>query len=927
MDFHSKEQLREYIHSIHDFIRNSGAGYGMTALKIFNVFYSLKLLDGNAKSFGLSDICDWKEIRKYINEPGFHEKIYDAINELRHYALNEKPVQNPLSIVIRDIYDEVSELFEDKKIKDLEKLHKKLCKELDNSRIKNNKGSLDIIYFIYHQIPDDLDRNFCVNLFNKVDKLPIGNNDTDNKSKSISFDLKGKIYEYFIGRDSTAISELGAYFTDRHITNFCMELVNPEYKDGIVSSMIDPFAGSGGFTLQYVDYIKNKYKPDWSLNNNFMNIHHYDMSEDVVKIAGVEFYSLTGHFPKKNDNFRRTNTFKEEFTNQYKYIFANPPYGGDKGSKTPDMKKRDLIIEHNKIVMDDIIKNIAKQIDITNDKELSRFTKEFEKESTFKDKLLKGDKTTKGLLEKYSEKSNSDLMIIVEKQMKPFCAKNKIDYDLNKEELYNYNLLKIQNLSLKKKNEDEVKEGLKQKVNYDTCSDFIKDYADKIIKYNANFEYIETRKALIDEIVCKLKTEKDEDKIEKLNADKDFLENEIKVGLTKQYDDVTGFNDKEACSLILLMALLEKDGTCCGVLKEGVFFDGKYSKLRCFLINNFNVTDIVSVDAKSFENTTTKTSIIVFKNNGKTKKINFHELDVKKNNNDVFEYIKDVGHDITQLKDEIKEDSEDSDGNISKGVQAKFICSATYKQLSEVKITYNKSNKPNFDLDYSLNYKNYKDYKVECPEGYELKKLEDLFEINPKSQLINNNFINYVEISDIFNNQILQSTKIDIQNIPQGAKKHPIVNDILICSVRPNKNKIVYMNNQNYDKNLIISSAIYILRCKTEILNKEMLSKFVYNYIINNLNEYFKERGDGSSYPRISPNIINEIEIPFPIDIHTLKQEPDKEENEEESDIIEYKGIDYIVIDEIMYPYNQEDGSKGEAFGTFKDGKVKKYKK
>ena len=120
MEFHSKEQLKEYIHSIHDFIRNSGAGYGMTALKIFNVFYSLKLLDGNAKSFGLSDICDWKEIRKYINELGFHQKIYDAINELRHYALNEKPVQNPLSIVIRDIYDEVSELFEDKKIKDLE---------------------------------------------------------------------------------------------------------------------------------------------------------------------------------------------------------------------------------------------------------------------------------------------------------------------------------------------------------------------------------------------------------------------------------------------------------------------------------------------------------------------------------------------------------------------------------------------------------------------------------------------------------------------------------------------------------------------------------------------------------------------------------------------------------------------------------------
>ena len=35
-------------------------------------------------------------------------------------------------------------------------------------------------------------------------------------------------------------------------------------------------------------------------------------------------------------------------------------------------------------------------------------------------------------------------------------------------------------------------------------------------------------------------------------------------------------NDKEACSFILLMDALKENGTCVGVLKEGVFFDGKY---------------------------------------------------------------------------------------------------------------------------------------------------------------------------------------------------------------------------------------------------------------------------------------------------------------------------------------------------------------
>ena len=60
---HSREQLKDYIHSIHDLIRNSGSGYGMTALKIFNIFYSLKLLENKSIYFGFQN-CEWSELRK-----------------------------------------------------------------------------------------------------------------------------------------------------------------------------------------------------------------------------------------------------------------------------------------------------------------------------------------------------------------------------------------------------------------------------------------------------------------------------------------------------------------------------------------------------------------------------------------------------------------------------------------------------------------------------------------------------------------------------------------------------------------------------------------------------------------------------------------------------------------------------------------------
>ena len=113
------------------------------------------------------------------------------------------------------------------------------------------------------------------------------------------------MYEYFIGRDESAISELGAFFTDRPIPKLVFDklyrvdrLINSVNDE--VPTFIDPFGGSGGFLLEYINAVNNKLEEITEQKNiakfwkkNINNLNHYDANEDVIKIAGLETMCLT----------------------------------------------------------------------------------------------------------------------------------------------------------------------------------------------------------------------------------------------------------------------------------------------------------------------------------------------------------------------------------------------------------------------------------------------------------------------------------------------------------------------------------------------------------------------------------------------------------------------------------------------------------
>ena len=126
------------------------------------------------------------------------------------------------------------------------------------------------------------------------------------------------------------------------------------------------------------------------------------------------------------------------------------------------------------------------------------------------------------------------------------------------------------------------------------------------------------------------------------------MKEQSKVTLSKSSARIQAFakkhglkgTDKESVSLIQLMDLVDVGGTVVGVLKEGVFFNKTYKGLRECLIKNFNVRKVISIPSDQFENTSTKTSALVFDNTEeKTSVVEFSEITVEKFSEDIFEEI------------------------------------------------------------------------------------------------------------------------------------------------------------------------------------------------------------------------------------------------------------------------------------------------
>ena len=220
----NKEALKEKIHEIHNFLRNNGAGYGMNALKVFNLIYGLKKIEES----------------QFIDKVGL--KKPDCQFSYLLQLANEDQGERLAELLFGSVLDSIND-------SDLKEL-------------------------LFYEIPRNIRGSVLVFLIKEINKITL-------IEKTCNVLLSGKIYEYFIGRDESAISELGAYFTDRHIVDYILNKLSPCINDdGTISSMIDMFGGSGGFTTGYINYFNEKY-PKFHLIYAFHCCAHIEDIQDL----------------------------------------------------------------------------------------------------------------------------------------------------------------------------------------------------------------------------------------------------------------------------------------------------------------------------------------------------------------------------------------------------------------------------------------------------------------------------------------------------------------------------------------------------------------------------------------------------------------------------------------------------------------------
>ena len=178
--------------------------------------------------------------------------------------------------------------------------------------------------------------NLLVSAVLTIDRLPLTSGDT-----------KGDLYEYMLGKLNTA-GIAGQFRTPRHIITKMVEMLEPR-PDEVIG---DPACGTGGFLVQTMHYLLEKYTtPGMEYQDEDGNtiypgdqldpyrdhiqsglLHGFDFDATMLRIAAMNLLLHNIESPDIHYMDTLSNGFPEKFKAQseefFDVIMANPPFKG-----------------------------------------------------------------------------------------------------------------------------------------------------------------------------------------------------------------------------------------------------------------------------------------------------------------------------------------------------------------------------------------------------------------------------------------------------------------------------------------------------------------------------------------------------------------------------------------------------------------------
>lgn len=136
----------------------------------------------------------------------------------------------------------------------------------------------------------------------------------------------------------------------------------------------------------------------------------------------------------------------------------------------------------------------------------------------------------------------------------------------------------------------------------------------------------------------------------------------------------------------------------------------------------------------------------------------------------------------------------------------------------------------------------------EVPKGWEIGAISDLCDLNPTQigREYEPKTIEYVEISGVSRNRLLQTTTLEKANAPSRAKRLVRDGDTILSTVRPERRSYLYISQP--PGNLVVSTGFAVLR--------PTVASDAFLYCLTTSDpfiEFLSRNADGAAYPAIRP--------------------------------------------------------------------------